>query len=150
MTELREGNVAVVLPDGLEVPDRAGSLSDKEVRRLAKALRGVGKACSMAAHELEVEGSGFAVPGVTPDGLRALGESAERWNGVVTDLEVALRTARQANLLADAAAFNALRRVNNQVKAVRAFDAGVLVRFKGVVAYFKAGRTGRKPKAKAT
>jgi hypothetical protein len=149
MVELRHGNVVVVLPEGVEIPEGAGGMSDKDVRGLAKALRGVGKACAMAAHELEADHSGLAVKGVTPDGLRALGEAAEKWNGVVTDLEVALKTARQANLLADAAAFNALRRVNNQVKAVRAFDASALARYKSVVAYFKAGRTGRKPKAKA-
>jgi hypothetical protein len=143
--EIKVGTVTVVLPEGLELPEKAGSLKDKEVRRMVRVRRGLGRACRHTAVQMTKSAPGFAVPGLEPERLEELGRQAEVWDTVITDLEIALGRARQANLLVDAAAYNALRRVNNQVKAIAPFDAGVRVRLSAVVDYFK--RAPRQAKA---
>jgi hypothetical protein len=57
---------------------------------------------------------------------------------VIEDLEVALETLKQGNLLADAAAHTMLRKVNGQVKTRSQFDHSLKDRFQAVITYFAA------------
>jgi argonaute-like protein implicated in RNA metabolism and viral defense len=93
---------------------------------------------------MEKSGADFSVPGVSAADLRRAGEKADQWDEVVSDIELALRTAKQANLLDDAEAYNMLRKVNNQVKAQEAFNPKLKERFGTVVEYFsrRSSKTG--------
>jgi hypothetical protein len=142
MPEIHEGTVTVQLPEGIEVPEKAGNLSDDAVRRLVKVRRGVGLTAMRTATEMESAGEELTVPKVTSAELRSRGQQADMWDEIIADLQVALRVATQANLLVDAEVFNMLRKVNNQVKAQADFDPKVKARFSTVLDYF--GNTKRK------
>lgn len=145
--QIVEGTVTVVLPSGLDVPEKAGALSDGDVRGLAKVRAGLGLACQHTAAEMEKMGAEFAVPGVTASALRTAGEKADMWDEVIADLELALRVAKQANLLADSEAFTMLRKVNNQVKAQTAFEPKIKERFATVADYFSSARKTAAPES---
>jgi hypothetical protein len=138
--QIQEGVVNLVLPGGLEVPAKAGTMSDGDVRSLPKCRAGLGVSCQYAASEMEKMGPEFTVPGVTAAELRAAGEQADLWDEVIEDTELALRVAKQANLLADNDAFTMLRKVNNQVKAQAAFNPKIKERFTAVTEYFSSAR----------
>ena len=138
MPAIGEGTVSVVLPEGIEVPAKAGHLSEQDVRRLVKVRRGLGLTCLHTAGEMEKSSEPFSVPDVTPEKLRTTGEQADMWDEIISDLEVALHVAKQANLIVDAEAFNMLRRVNNQVKAQVPFEPKLKERFSTVLDYFSA------------
>ena len=40
MAEITQGSVTISIPEGIEIPEKAGSLSTAELRRLPKAGRG--------------------------------------------------------------------------------------------------------------
>jgi len=118
MPTLTHGAVSVTISDALAPPDNAGKLNADEVRRLPKAPRGIGLAGLHTADAIGKAGAKFAPPAdITADKLLAACEKAEAIDSVITDLEVVLGTLKQANLLFDAAAWEMLRRVNDQVKA---------------------------------
>src|SRR5262245_12978539 len=115
---LTHGVVTVTLPGHLAPPVEAGRLSPVEVQSLPKSPHGIGLACAQAADGIDKAGAQFAPPpGVTAASIRLAGRRAEEIDGVIQDLEVILTTAKQANLLFDAEAWRALRRVNDQVKS---------------------------------
>ena len=67
--------VTVSIADEFAPPPQAGNLGPEEVRRIAKAPRGIGLVCDAAADVLEMSGTKFAAPaGVTPASLRTLGK----------------------------------------------------------------------------
>lgn len=117
------GAVTVVVDAALNVPQEAGKLSPEQVKRIARAPRGIGLACDNAALSLEkaLDAGFVAPPGVTPDGLRLAGEQAEAIDVYIGDVEVLLNTLKQGNLLLDSAAYEALRKLNGQVKAQAKF-----------------------------
>jgi len=143
MAELKKGTVTILLPDGVELPPRAGDLSPEEKRKLPKARKGIGLACTMAAAELEKSDNLLAVPGVDPASLRKAGYLAEKMDEVIEDLDVSLETLKQANLIDDADAFNLLRKVNDQVKSQSKFEPSIAARFTAVTEYFAS--SGRPP-----
>ncbi len=136
MAELIHGTVTIVLPDGVELPADAGHLSPADKRKLPKARKGIGLACSLAAAELEKSDGTFSVPNVDPAALRAAGILAEKMDEIIEDVEVSLETLCQANLIDDADAFNMLRKVNDQVKSQSKFDPSIATRFTAVTEYF--------------
>jgi len=141
MLEIQHGTVSVSIPDEFAMPAQAGSLSPDDVRRIAKAPRGLGLACDAAADVLEKSGAKFVPPtGVTPTSLRALGKRAEGIDQVIVDLEVVLNKLKQANLLFDADAWEQIRKLNDQVKAQGKHDPEVMVMFKPVLDFFARAR----------
>ncbi len=136
MAELTRGTVTILLPDGVDIPPEAGKLSVEEKRKLPKARKGIGLACSLAATELEKSDNKLAVPGVEAGPLRKAGTLAEKMDEIIEDLEVILETVKQANLIDDAEAFNMLRKVNDQVKSQSKFDPSIAIRFTAVTEYF--------------
>ncbi len=143
MSEIQHGTVTVSIPDEFTLPAQAGNMSQDEVRRIAKAPRGIGLVCDAAADALEKSGTRFTAPaGVTPASLRAKGTRAEGIDQVILDLEVVLNKLKQANLLFDADAYDEIRKTNDQVKAQGKRDPEVLVMFKPVVDFFARVRPG--------
>lgn len=137
MLEIQHGTVSVSIPDEFAMPAEAGNLSSEEVRRIAKAPRGIGLACDAAADALEKSGIKFVPPaGVNPASLRTLGKRAEGIDQVIFDVDVVLNKLKQANLLFDAEAWEQLRKLNDQVKAQGKHDPEVLVMFKSVLDFF--------------
>ena len=49
MSEMKQGNVTISIPDTIEISEKAGEMSPDEVRRMPKARRGVGLACEATA-----------------------------------------------------------------------------------------------------
>lgn len=132
MSELRHGRVIVSIPESIALPTAAGTLSDDEVRAIPKARLGLGQACADVADSW-ADVPSFIVPGVTPEDLRAKGESAESIDAVVASMEVMLNKLRQGNLLLDADAWEALRKVNDQVKAQGKHNPEILRIFKRLI-----------------
>jgi hypothetical protein len=98
--------VTVAIADELAPPAEAGNLGPDEVRRIAKAPRGIGLICDGTADAMEKSGARIAPPaGVTPASLRAMGKRAEGIDQVILDLDVVLNKLKQANLLFDAEAW---------------------------------------------
>jgi hypothetical protein len=137
MAELKHGALVLTLPDDLVVDERAGKLSTKEIRRIPKVPRGVGVACAHAADAMRKAGGSFTPPAkITPDGLEAAGRRANGIDQVIVDAEVLLRTLKQANLLFDAAAWEQLRKVNDQVKAQAKHAPELLAIFRPLIDFF--------------
>jgi hypothetical protein len=67
------------------------------------------------------------------------GGRAEGIDQVLTDLEVVMSKLRQANLLFDAAAWEQIRKMNDQVKAQGKHDPELLVMFKPLLEFFARG-----------
>jgi hypothetical protein len=127
MPEIQHGTVKVVIPDEFALPAQAGNMSPDDVRRIAKAPRGLGLVCDAAADVLEKSASKFSAPaGVTPATLRAKGKRAEGIDQVILDLEVVMNKLKQANLLFDADAYDEVRKTNDQVKAQGKRDPEVM------------------------
>ena len=143
MTELNIGTVKIVMPDGIEIDARAGNLSDEEKREVPRVRKGLGLACEQTAVELEKAGSSFSVPGVNATDLASKGVLAEGLDEVIEDVEIALETLKQSNLLADADAYTDLRKVNNQVKAQKDFEPGLTDRFATLISYFSRKRKSK-------
>lgn len=137
MPQITVGTVTIGLPDNLEIDPRAGKLSDEEQSRVVRARKGLGLACDLTAAAMEKAAGTFVVPGVDPEGLRIKGDTAETFDQVIEDLEIALHTIKQGNLIADESAFNDLRKVNNQVKAQEDFEPAIKERFTSVIEYFQ-------------
>jgi hypothetical protein len=146
MVAIQHGTVTVSIPDEFAPPAQAGNLGPDEVRRIAKAPRGIGLVCDATADVLEKSGTRFAVPaGVTPASLRATGKRAEGIDQVILDLEVVMNKLKQANLLFDLDAWEQIRRINDQVKAQGKHDPEVLVMFKPLIDFFARGPRSSAP-----
>lgn len=142
MSKLKYGGASYDLPAKLNKawPDKAGSLSAEEIKKMPRCRRGLGLACAQAADALRKVGAGITVSGdINPAALEEAGELAEAADLVVHDLEQLLTQAKQANLLLDAAAHNMLRQLNDAVQAQGKFKPELLSSFEAVLAYFKNG-----------
>lgn len=140
MADVQHGTVTVKIADEFAPPPEAGNLGPEEVRRIAKAPRGIGLICDAAADAVEKAGTRFSPPsGVTPASLRTAGKRAEGIDQVILDLEVVLNRLKQANLLFDAEAWEEIRKMNDQVKAQGKHDPEILVMFKPVLDFFVRG-----------
>lgn len=137
MSNITVGTVTIGMPENIELDPRAGKLSNDEVTGIVKSRKGLGLACELTATDMEKSAGEFIVPGVDPQSLRIKGDIADTFDKVIRDLEIALRTIKQGNLLADEAAYNDLRRVNKQVQAQEDFSPDIKERFEAVVEYFK-------------
>jgi hypothetical protein len=140
MADIRHGTVTVTIADELAPPPEAGNLGPDEVRRIAKAPRGIGLICDSTADAIEKSGGRFSPPtSVTAASLRAAGRRAEEIDQVLVDLEVVLNKLKQANLLFDAEAWEQIRKTNDQVKAQGKHDPEILVMFKPLLDFFVRG-----------
>ena len=122
------------------LPAEAGNLSRKEKLALPKARKGIGVACNLTAAEMEKPDNNLNVAGVDPAALRTVGDMAERMDEIIADVEVALETLKQGNLIRDAEAFTMLRKVNDQVKAQAPYEPAIATRFTAVTEYFSSAR----------
>lgn len=108
------GGVTITFDASLDLDPRAGSLTAEEVRRLPKAPRGLGLVCDLTASSMEQAGGKFVAPtGVDASTLRKLGARAEGYDVLLVALDVVRERIAQGNLLADAEAWEALRKVND-------------------------------------
>lgn len=72
MTDIQHGTVKVTIENEFAPPPEAGNLGLDEVRRIAKAPRGIGLICDATADAMEKAGAKFTAPGgVSPVTLRA-------------------------------------------------------------------------------
>lgn len=140
MAEVKHGTVSVTVADTLAPPPNAGKLSADEVKRLPRARRGIGLVCQHTANAIDNLGPKFTLPAdVTAASLLAAGNRAEDIDQVIIDLEVVLATLKQANLMFDAAAWEQIRKVNDQVKAQAKHNPELLAPFKALIDYFAKG-----------
>lgn len=137
MATITQGTITIQIPDLLQPPPQAGKLSPKDIRRTPRARRGVGQLCMQAADAVERAGSAFAPPpGVTPQSLRDAAARADGIDAYIVDLEVVLKTLKQANLLFHADAWKAVRQVNDQVKSQVRHNPGLAAAFQPVLDAF--------------
>jgi hypothetical protein len=138
MAEFKRGNVTVNVADHLlPLPEKAGNLTPTEMARIPRARHGVGSVCEQTAHVLETFPDALRLPEwVTPAELRARGARADGYDAVIEELENLLSELKQANLLADQAAQEALSEVHAQAQAQAKRDTQNASRFSAVAAYF--------------
>jgi len=139
---LNVGGATLTLPDGVEIPAKAGHMTPAEANTLADPRKGVGLVASFAADVMRK--TGLAVPNMTPDQLEAQGENAEKLDKVIKDVESMLHILNQANLIADAEAFTSVRMVYAQVQAQAKFDPQLKERFSALFDYFSRGKGATK------
>ena len=140
-TTLSHGPVSVAIPETLAIDPRAGNLSADDVKRLAKAPRGLGLATDLTAAAMEQAGDRCTPPtGVTPTALRRLGTRAEGYDEVLLALDVVRQTLAQGNLIADAEAWEALRKVNDMVKAQAAHSPELVAMFAPLSGFMGKGK----------
>jgi len=147
MSEIKHGEVTVVIDESLEVPVEAGNLSPKEILEIPKPPRGIGAATADTAAAARNAAGKFVMPaGVSADALEKAGHDAELIDNVIASVEVVLNTLKQANFLLDAKAWELLRKVNDQVVAQGKSSPEVLTMFKPLTDYMGRGRSKRRSK----
>ena len=122
MSTLTQGTVTIQVPEGIQIPSDAGTLSTKDMQRLVKARSGVGFACQMTAQAMRQNPGRLNVPEVNPDELERMGNMAEGMDLILNDLDMLREVCRQANLIIDSDTHNMLRRVLAFVRAQQKFD----------------------------
>jgi len=139
MADITHGTITLQVPDNLAPPPQAGKLTPKDMSRIPKPPRGVGRLCNQAADALERAGSSFAPPpGVTAQSLREAGQRADGIDQYVVDLDVVREQFRQTNLIFDADAWKQVRRMNGQIKAQMKHDPALALIFQQVLDAFSA------------
>lgn len=122
MSTLNEGTVTIQLPEYIQIPADAGTLSTKDMQRMVKARTGIGLACEMTAQAMRQNPTRLNVPEVNPDELERMGKMAEGMDLILNDLDVLREICRQANLIIDSDTHNMLRRVLAFVRSQEKFD----------------------------
>jgi hypothetical protein len=151
MATITHGTTTVQIPDNLELPPQAGKLTAKEMQKIPKPPRGIGRLCVQAADAIERAGASFSPPpGVTPHVLREAGERADDIDQYLIDLDVIREKVRQGNLLFDAEAWKLARRMNDAIKAQMRHDPALVLIFQKVLEAFsvfasRTTETGEEP-----
>ena len=140
MTEMKQGNVTISIPDSIEIPDKAGEMSPEEVRRLPKARHGIGLTSGATAEAMDKDPERLAPHGVDKVRLAKLGEMAENIDNVIVDVEAITVRLKQANLLIDAEAHEELRKVLAFVRSQEKFDARILDLVPQLITYFSKNK----------
>ena len=145
MAELRHGAIVVILPDFLTLPEKAGKLSKKEVRRLVKVPKGADYAAKMSASALEKMGESFQTPrGLTPEVLLRATQQSYALVRLLDDLSVVQLVLQQALLLADAELYKWLQKLNDSLKAQGKYSADLYIWLSSLVEYFGRSAQTRK------
>lgn len=136
MADYEKGNVHINFPEGFTLDERAGTLDVKEVQRLEKARDGLAEACAKSATGMRDNDGRIAVPQLTADELAAKGQATFNIGNTVANLETALRVFKQQQLITEADAHEALRRVLAAVRAAEKFDPRITDAFPDLIKYF--------------
>jgi hypothetical protein len=137
MTEVKQGNVTVLLPDSIDILPDAGKLTPEAIARHPdKPRRGVGTVCRSIARAMSKDPNRLKINGVTAAELEAFGNQADEIDGYLVDLEVISTKLRQNNFLLDARAHRGLRRVLSAVRAEEKFDPTILALVPELIEYF--------------
>ncbi len=143
MTTMTQGTVTVTLPDTLEIPEKAGSMSRQEMQRVPKARHGVGAVCEATADAMLKNPDRLAPFNVDPARLASQGRMSEEIDNVVVDTEVILVKMKQAGTLIDAAAHEELRKVLAFVRGQEKFDPRVVDLVPHLIEYFSTTRNSK-------
>jgi hypothetical protein len=137
MATVTHGMITIEVAELLALPEQAGKLSTKEMQKIPKPPRGIGRLCAQAADAIERAGETFSPPpGVTPQSLREAGERADGIDQYLIDLDFLREKVRQANLLFDADAWKQARRMNDSIKAQMRHDPALALIFQKVLEAF--------------
>ena len=136
MAEIKQGGVTATISDEIALPERAGNLTPREVRRLPKARKGVGFVAQQTAEALRNVGSRVVLQGATLDDIARAGKMAEAIDEPVNDAQYVAMVLAQANLLLDADAHVLLRKALTAVRAAEKFDPRVVDLFPALIDYF--------------
>ena len=136
MTQINQGTVTINISDDITIPARAGTLSPEEVLRIPKARRGIGLACESTADAMIKNPERICPHNVDVATLAEKGRVAEAIDNVIVDTEAALIKLKQANLLLDAEAHEALRKVLSFVRSQEKFDPRLVDLVPALITYF--------------
>ena len=140
MTDIMQGTVTVSIPEGITIPERAGTLSPDEVQRLPRARHGVGLTCEATADAMAKNADRLCPHNVDANSLIEKGKMAEAIDRVIVDTENALTKLKQANLILDADAHEALRKVLAFVRGQEKFDPRITDLVPALESYFSSDR----------
>jgi hypothetical protein len=141
MAQFTYGGVTVTISDDIEVPEKAGTLTVEDIRRLPHPKRGLGLVCETTADAMEKAPDKFSIPNLTAARLRKQGQMADGIDKVIVDLEYLTFRMKQANLLLDSQAYESLRRVLTFVRGQEKFDPGLAARVPSLIAFFARSPT---------
>lgn len=138
MAEIKAGSVTVVLPEKIEVLEKAGKLTPDEIAKNPDKPRpGVGLACKLTATAIKKYPELFkGLQGVTTEELADHGFQADEMDVVLVDLDIARSTARQNNFLLDSRAHRDLRRVLSYIRDQAKFNPEILKVVPHLTRYF--------------
>ena len=143
--EYAYGNVRVNLPNALKLSKKAGKLTTAQLRRLSYPKQGIARLCEEVAAIMETNPD-FIVKGVTPDGLRQAAVEAEAADVLMVELETVLQSIKQQHWLNVDAAYELVRRVNDQMHAQVKYDPQLKEKFGPLVEYFSRTKKAEPPK----
>jgi hypothetical protein len=139
MTKIKHGRAEIGLPDELgELPERAGTLTPKEVNAIPRARRGLGMASALAAEGIRGAGSALTLDlDLTPESIIEASARAESIDVVIADVEFLLHRLKQGNLLLDAEAYMKLRRLKDAVRTQGKYKPELLTMFAAFLSFFE-------------
>lgn len=151
-TELKQGAVTVIVPDGVPVLEQAGKLTAKELAREIKSYTGLGVCCQQTSQALHKNVERIAVPNVDLVQMEQESKQAEALSTLVNDLENVLLRLKQNQILLAARAHRKLIRVLAFVKAYQKSDPHILELFPHLDGYFskKRRRISKTPTTEST
>lgn len=146
MAQFTHGDVSVQIADAITPPEKAGKLSEREVKQLARPLPGLGGACEQAAKAIEEAGTAYQLPpNITPDSLRQAGQKVSDIETPIRQAEYVLMVLKQAKLLYAAEALRQLGEVNDQAQAQGKRRPQLLTLFLAVIEFYARPRKKKTP-----
>lgn len=137
MADITHGTIILTIPDLLTPPQEAGKLTSKQMQKIVKPPKGIGRVCIQAADAIDKAGARFSPPpGVTAGAILDAGMRADTIDQFVLDLDVLRERMRQAQLIFNAEAYLMARKMNRAIKAQMGFDAAVGLMFQKVLDAF--------------
>ncbi|MDD5310076.1 MAG: hypothetical protein PHU25_22390 [Deltaproteobacteria bacterium] len=148
MPEIKEGTVTIALPDFVAIPPEAGRLSHAQVLRLPKARKGVSPVCTIVADAMRKNPERLRPANVTAEDLDALARETEAVSGMSTDVRAAALRVSQVEIIVNARAHDALRRVLAFVRSEEKFDPRLSGLVPELIEYFSR-RASQPPETEA-
>ena len=133
-------SVKIELLDHVKISAKAGDLSVKSMRRIAKpVVNDLDTVCQQLAQLME-DNPEFTVPEVDAAMLRTLGARSGNIKTHIAHIESVLRAFKQQKLLDDDAAYRMVRQVNDQVRTQSKYNAWIKVKFRFLADIFSRGK----------
>jgi hypothetical protein len=151
LKKVQHGCVTVDIPKEMPLPERAGKMSKKEVKRWLKSPQGMESVCRQTADTLERVGAPFLLPQeLSAEQIREAGLRSDEIAKVMQDLMVVFVQLSQAKLLFDHNTYDKLRYLKDLVKCYAKHDPELLLLYAPLFELFSRSAKTRKERLRKT